>query len=136
MNTRPEKLYQMLACPGSAVARCWYGVETLGWKDEQIVSADSPAFRRYLFGLQECIVLESGAVVISAPDHAPFALGALDIRKPRERKAPPIVERIYVTPERRRQGIATQLLQVALKDFPDLSLDGQLTDEGAALFGY
>lgn len=47
-----------------------------------------------------------------------------------------VVSNIYVRPDCRRQGIATQLVQRALWDYPGLVVDSSLTEQGAALFGY
>lgn len=136
LNTREDKLYPLLACPGSKVAMAWYGEEHLAGHDAIVVSAESPSFKRYLYGIRDSCMWLSDAVVIPSPTTAPSAIAAIEVQKPAKRKAPAIVGRIYVTPECRRQGLATLLVQIALTDFPNLSLDGKLTADGAALFGY
>jgi GNAT superfamily N-acetyltransferase len=131
LHTNAARLYPMLAPPNSALSAPWYELEQLVGEDGEIVILDSHAFCRYVWGLS----------CLRQPDHTishflpAMGMAALDVHK-FGRKRPPIVERVFVMPEFRRQGIATALVEHALHDFPKLSLDGQLSEEGAAFFGY
>ena len=136
VNTDPARLYPLLAAPGSSAAQPWYGEECLlAWEDEILV-AQSGGFRRYVFGLTCVFRTPDGGLRLLDPERAAFGLAGLDVRLAGKGHRYPLVERIYVMPERRRQGIATTLVLRARRDFPDLALDGKLTAEGAALFGY
>ncbi|WP_331983537.1 hypothetical protein [Chitinimonas sp.] len=132
----PARLYPLLAAPGSSAAKPWYGEERLiAWEDDILV-LENEGFRRYVFGLA-CVLQTPGCgLQVLDPEHAAFGLAGLDVRLPCKGQRSPLVERIYVMPERRRQGIASALILRARRDFPNLALDGKLTPEGAALFGY
>ncbi|GAB3259815.1 GNAT family N-acetyltransferase [Chitinimonas naiadis] len=136
VNTEPARLYPLLAAPGSPAAAGWYGEERLVRYEGAVLVAENAGFRRYVYGLN-CIVRASdGSLQVIDPEHATFGLAGLDVRLASKRQRRNLVERIYVMPEARRQGIATSLVLLAKQDMPDLSLDGKLTADGAALFGY
>lgn len=136
LNTQPDKIYQALSAPGAAAAKAWYGDEVVLTHANQVTVIDSVGFRRYVYGLSCIACLQDGEYVVVDCQHAAFGTAVLEVRKPGVLYKHAIIERIYVQPERRRQGIATHLLALAKADFDDLGLDGKLTDEGAAFFGY
>jgi GNAT superfamily N-acetyltransferase len=47
-----------------------------------------------------------------------------------------VVSNIYVRPDKRRQGVATRLIEAMQDDFPHLVVDNNLTELGALFFGY
>lgn len=47
-----------------------------------------------------------------------------------------VVSNLVVAPGRRRQGVATRLLEQMLNDYPKASADTSMTTDGAAFLGY
>lgn len=136
VNNNPDRLYTLLTAPGALQTLSWYGQERLmAWEDDILV-AQTQGFRRYIYGLDCVVRLPNGNCQLVAPETAAFATAGLEVRLAGKGQRHPLIERIYVVPERRRQGIATAMVLRALRDFPDLVLDGKLTPDGAALFGY
>jgi GNAT superfamily N-acetyltransferase len=131
LHAFPERLYPLISPPNTSLSRGWYLDEAVVRHEAPILIVEGAVFRRYVWGLQ-CLSRPDGTVTHVQPT---LGLAGLDVFKPKHKQAP-LVSRIFVMPEFRRQGIATRLLERAMRDFPKLALDGQLTREGAAFFGY
>ncbi len=136
VQSMPERLYPLLALPGESIATSWYGAETLIRFEGNILVMENKTFRRYVYGLVEAVAYIDGELKPCIPGSRPLGTAALEVRKASSLRSRPLLERIFVMPNLRRQGIASRLLKSATADFPKLALDGKLTREGAAFFGY
>jgi len=125
----------MLSLPGQALALQEYGEERLIPIAGRLAVAKGARRHRYML-TSEVAPLNANGRVPALTSRKISAVAALDVLLPEGQYMPAILETIYVLPEQRRRGYATQLVAQALADFPELALDGRLTDEGAAFFGY
>ncbi len=114
----------LLSSPNSAAASARYGVEAVSSVgDDAILVARSARYQRYVMtGLN--------------PPSGCCGVAVLEVRLAASKREPACVETVFVMPWARRQGVATRLLEQAIADFPKLAVDGHLTAEGAAFFGY
>ncbi|MBV1774760.1 GNAT family N-acetyltransferase [Burkholderiaceae bacterium DAT-1] len=125
----PDKIFPVMSLPGGMFYRGDPAQEHFQWLDAHILFAETAHFVRFLYFVDPYIV-QSGHVA------GRMAPAVLQVRKATKRKSPPVVDVIYVIPELRRKGIATLLVNMAQEKFPNLSLDGNLSPDGAAFFGY
>lgn len=125
----------MLSLPGQALAQREYGEERLVPIAGRLAVAQGVRRHRYML-TSEMVPLNANGRVPALTSRQLSAVAVLEILLPEGQFMPPILETIYVRPDQRRRGYATQLVAQALADFPELALDGRLTDEGAAFFGY
>lgn len=125
----------MLSLPGQALALQEYGEERLVPIAGRLAVAQGGRRFRYVL-TSEAAPLTSNGRVPTLTSRQISAVATLEVLLPEGPLMPAIVDTIYVRPDQRRRGYATQLVAQALADFPELTLDGRLTDEGAAFFGY
>lgn len=96
----------------------------------------------------DCMVLEgerygtrTGGVVVgrrylALEPSSGQAIGALNITiQKKGRKTIAVASNVFVAPEFRRQGVASSLVRRVQEEFPHLSVDNNMTQDGARLFG-
>lgn len=113
----------LLAPPSSSAAQARYGAEHVVSRCGDILVLRSSRYQRYVLTAAVC------------PEGC-CGIGVLEVRLAQHKRTPPCIETIFVLPWMRRQGVALQLLRSAQADFPSLTVDGHLTADGAAFFGY
>lgn len=121
--------------PGQDKAMQEYGTESLVQILDCLAVARGARHHRYLL-IAKLALINGRSERIEKSLSQISAFAALEVLLPTGSETWPILKNIYVSPEQRRLGYATLLLEQALADFPDLALNGSLTDDGASFFGY
>ncbi len=117
-----------LAYPNTALARYALGVEKILLQENNLIVSTNDHFVRYLH--TQAMPANPASKVVLPPEISVAALILRPIRLNRY-----VVDNIYVHAAFRRQGIATQLLERAHQDYPNLCLDGRFSSEGIGFFG-
>jgi GNAT superfamily N-acetyltransferase len=123
-----EVLLPFLAYPNTALARYTLGVEKILLQENNLIVSTSANFVRYLH-TQAMPANPASKVAL----HPEISVAALILRPITQNRY--VVDNIYVHKAFRRQGIATQLIQKAHQDYPNLCLDGRFSSEGIGFFG-
>jgi len=125
----------ILSVPGQDKALQEYGTESLVQILDCLAVARGARHHRYLL-IAKLALINGNSEQIEKSLSQISAFAALEVLLSTGNEAGPMLKNIYVCPEQRRLGYATLLLGQALADFPNLALDGSLTDDGASFFGY
>ena len=124
-----SKILYSLAYPDNPLSRLLYSVETVYSEAKNFLIARTGQTCRYL------LTSVDEAYVSQDPTYKETKIGVAVLVVRHNQKHVPILEIIHVEEQYRRLGIATRLVERAHQDFPNLSLDGNLSLLGKKFFG-
>jgi len=127
-----SKILFSLALPNTPLSKTLRGEENIRISTQSLIISSNHSSVRYM-RLREGARGKAGSTAEQPQWAEGVGIAVLVVRT--EVSGRHVLDDIYVEESYRRQGMASELLELAYRDFPDLCLDGHFSHLGRLFFG-